>query len=146
MKLSQNGLEFLKQQEGVKLTAYQDSIGKWTIFVGLVQINGKAVVEGQTITMQAGDAELQKQLEGYELTVSVHVKPKLTTNQFDSLVSFCFNLGTNNFINSTLLKKINVNPNDATIAQEFLKWDKAGGKKIQGLTNRRIAESKLYFS
>jgi lysozyme len=61
-------------------------------------------------------------------------------------VSFCYNLGPANLKSSTLLKKANVNPNDPTIAQEFLKWNKAGGKALKGLTKRRQAESDLYFS
>lgn len=72
--------------------------------------------------------------------------PTLTQNQFDALVSFTFNLGEGSLKSSTLLKKVNANPSDTTISSEFLKWNKAGGKVIDGLTKRRQAEAKLYFA
>ena len=65
---------------------------------------------------------------------------------FNSLVSFAYNVGTGNFSSSTLLKKVNRNPDDLTIKDEFLKWNKAGGKVLNGLTNRRNEEADLYFS
>jgi lysozyme len=62
------------------------------------------------------------------------------------LVCFAYNVGTGNLAKSTLLKKVNANPNDPSIANEFLRWNKAGGKELLGLTRRRTAESKLYFT
>ncbi len=67
-------------------------------------------------------------------------------NQFDALVSFCYNVGPANLKSSTLLKKVNINPNDPTIKNEFLKWTKAGGKVLKGLVTRRTAEAELYFT
>ena len=70
----------------------------------------------------------------------------LNQNQFNALVSFAYNVGTGNFSSSTLLKKVNRNPDDLTIKDEFLRWNKAGGKVLNGLTNRRNEEADLYFS
>jgi lysozyme len=78
--------------------------------------------------------------------VDTLVTSNLNQNQFNALVSFAYNVGTGNFSSSTLLKKVNKNPNDLTIKDEFLRWNKAGGKVLNGLTNRRNEEAILYFS
>jgi len=77
--------------------------------------------------------------------VDTLVTSNINQNQFNALVSFAYNVGTGNFASSTLLKKVNKNPNDLTIKAEFLRWNKANGKVINGLTNRRIEEADLYF-
>ena len=74
------------------------------------------------------------------------VTSEITQNQFNALVSFAYNVGTGAFATSTLLKKVNVNPNDATITNEFLKWVRANKKVIQGLVNRRNKEALIYFA
>jgi len=76
----------------------------------------------------------------------VLVKSNVTENNFAALVSFTFNVGTGNLKKSTLLKKVNLNPNDPTIRSEFMKWNKGAGKVLAGLTKRRQAEADLYFS
>jgi lysozyme len=78
--------------------------------------------------------------------VASMVKKPLTQNQFNSLVSFAYNVGTGAFSTSTLLKKVNANPNDLTIRNEFMKWNKANRVVVNGLTTRRKKESDLYFS
>jgi lysozyme len=78
--------------------------------------------------------------------VSTLVTQPLTQNQFNALVSFAYNVGVANFMNSTLLKKVNNNRLDHTIRNEFLKWDKVGTKKLAGLTKRRIYEADNYFA
>ena len=78
--------------------------------------------------------------------VNTLVTSNLNQNQFNALVSFAYNVGTGNFSSSTLLKKVNRNPDDLTIKDEFLRWNKAGGKVLNGLTNRRNEEAILYFS
>ena len=145
MILSNNGLEFIKEQEGVKLNAYQDSIGKWTIFVGLIEVNGVPVKKGDIITMEQGDKELNKQLLNYVGCVNTSVTTTITQNQFDALVSFTFNLGCGALKSSTLLKKVNANPNDLSIEKEFSKWSMAGGKQVEGLKIRRQKEADLFF-
>ena len=78
--------------------------------------------------------------------VSACVKTPLNQNQFNSLVSFAYNVGVANFMNSTLLKRVNANHNDPDIRTQFLRWDKVGTKKLSGLTKRRIYEADNYFA
>ena len=85
-------------------------------------------------------------LKVYENQVALLVRKPITQNQFDALVSFTYNLGATNLSKSTLLKKVNKNPNDKSIASEFMKWNRAGGKVLNGLTKRRKDEAALYFS
>jgi lysozyme len=70
----------------------------------------------------------------------------ITQNQFDALVSFAYNVGLEAFRKSTLLKKVNANPNDKLISNQFLRWNKSRGRVLQGLTNRRIEEARIYFA
>ena len=80
----------------------------------------------------------------------LHKKKPVTQNQFNALVSFAFNVGigtvNSGLRGSTLLRLVNINPNDANISKEFLKWNKVNKVPVQGLTNRRIKESALYFT
>jgi lysozyme len=88
---------------------------------------------------------LHEELNKFGKQVDSFTRDDLTQSQFDALTSFCYNLGGGNLKSSTLLKKVNLNPNDPTIKAEFLKWNKAGGKVLAGLTRRREAEATLYF-
>ena len=146
MKLSENGYKFISTWEGIKTKAYQDSVGIWTVGIGFIQIDGKKVTKDTTLTLDQIKTEFTKQIIKYEDAVNSNVTSKITQNQFDALVSFCFNLGAGALKTSTLLKKVNVEPNDTSITGEFMKWVKAGGKVIQGLVKRREAEAKLYFT
>jgi lysozyme len=74
------------------------------------------------------------------------VKKEINQNMLNSLVSLAYNIGISNFMNSTLLKKVNANPNDKTIFAEFCKWNKVGKKEIAGLTKRRNKEAVNYFT
>jgi lysozyme len=82
----------------------------------------------------------------FEQYVDSYCVDTINQGQFDALVSFAYNLGPANLKSSTLLKKVNTDPNDPTIEVEFLKWTKAGGKTLKGLVRRREAEVKLYFN
>lgn len=146
MNLSDNGYTFISQMEGIKTEAYLDSVNIPTIGIGFTHVNGIPVKMGQTMTLDEIKQQFIKQISTYVGCVNNNVTTTITQNQFDALVSFTFNLGCGALKSSTLLKKVNVNPDDLTIAKEFTKWDMAGGKVIQGLLNRRIKESKLYFS
>ncbi len=146
MKLSENGYKFIAGMEGVKQHAYKDSVGIWTVGIGFITVNGQKVNESTTLTNEQIEEQFFKQITKYEDAVNNSVTKELNQNQFDALVSFTFNLGIGSLKSSTLLKKVNANPLDTTIQNEFIKWNKAGGKVIDGLTKRRIAESKLYFS
>ena len=106
----------------------------------------KVKITDSKITKEKALYILEKLVEKFRIQVKKYVKKEITKNQEDALVSFAYNVGIGNFSKSTLLKLVNINPNDAMIAKEFLKWNKQAGKELKGLTNRRIAESALYFT
>ena len=139
MNLGYNGTKILKFFEGCKLTAYQDSVGVWTIGYG----HTKGVYEGMTITQEEAEQMLLTELEEYEGYVEKYVTVPLTQNQFDALVVWVYNLGPTNFRNSTLLKELN-SGNYTAAGKEITRWNKAGGKVLAGLVKRREAEAKLF--
>ena len=146
MKLSDNGYNFISSMEGVRTKAYKDSVGIWTVGIGFITVDGQKVNENTTLTTEQIKIQFTKQIATYENAVNNSVTSQINQNQFDALVSFTFNLGTGSLKSSTLLKKVNVNPADPSITTEFSKWNKASGRVIDGLTKRRAAEAKLYFS
>ncbi|HHW6350983.1 lysozyme [Escherichia coli] len=146
MQTSDKGISLIKQFEGCKLTAYQDSVGVWTIGYGWTQpVDGKPIRAGMTIKQQTAERLLKTGLVSYESDVSRLVKVGLTQGQFDALVSFTYNLGARSLSTSTLLRKLNAG-DYAGAADEFLRWNKAGGKVLNGLTRRREAERALFLS
>ncbi|MCK6835579.1 lysozyme [Enterobacter asburiae] len=146
MQTSDKGIALIKQFEGCKLTAYQDSVGVWTIGYGWTQpVDGKPIRAGMTIKQETADRLLKTGLVSYESDVSRLVKVGLTQGQFDALVSFTYNLGARSLSTSTLLRKLNAG-GYAGAADEFLRWNKAGGKVLNGLTRRREAERALFLS
>lgn len=146
MEMSNNGLTLLKNFEGCELIAYQDSVGVWTIGYGWTQpVNGKPVGKGMTITQEAADNLLRSGVVQYEKGVTGLVKVTVNQNQFDALVDFAYNLGVKSLEGSTLLKKLNAADSQGA-ADEFPKWNKAGGKVLNGLVKRRAAERSLFLS
>jgi len=146
MQTSEKGIALIKQFEGCKLTAYQDSVGVWTIGYGWTQpVDGKPIRAGMTIKQETAERLLKTGLVSYESDVSRLVKVGLTQEQFDALVSFTYNLGARSLSTSTLLRKLNAG-DYAGAADEFLRWNKAGGKVLNGLTRRREAERALFLS
>ena len=97
------------------------------------------------LTEQQAEQMLAEDLESREDRLN-SLKLNLNQGQYDALISFIYNVGFANFLSSTLLKKIRINPGDPSIAYEFSRWNKASGKILQGLVKRRKAESDLYFS
>lgn len=147
MKLDENGYKLITGFEGLKLIPYLCSAKIPTIGYGnTYYTNGKRVtlLDEQITQVQAFDM-FKEVADRFALAVNRQIKKPVTQNQFNSLVSFAYNVGTGNFASSTLLKKVNVNPNDASIKTEFLKWNKAVGKVINGLTIRRNQEQINYF-
>jgi lysozyme len=109
--------------------------------------NGKKVsLQDPKITVLQAEELLKNSLSTYEKTVDSFCRDDISQSQFDALASFCYNVGTGNLQKSTLIKKVNANPQDPTIRAEFMKWNKAAGKVLLGLTRRRTAEANLYFS
>jgi len=128
------GLKLIESFEGLRLTAYQDSVGVWTIGYG----HTRGVAQGQTITQQQAEAFLQQDLAVAEGAVN-GLNQTLTDNQFAALVSFTFNLGGGN------LSKLLSHGLDA-VADRILLFDHAGGRQLPGLTRRRTAERALYLT
>lgn len=140
MHISNNGLNLIKEFEGCKLTAYKCPAGVWTIGYG----HTKDVKQGMKITSKQAEQLLVNDLKTYESYVSKYVKVKLNQNQFDALVSFTFNCGGGALKSSTLLKKLNKGYYTGA-ANELLRWNKANGKILAGLTRRRKAEKALFL-
>lgn len=145
MQTSDKGIALIKQFEGCKLTAYQDSVGIWTIGYGWTQpVDGKPIRAGMSINQETAERLLKTGLVSYENDVSRLVKVRLAQWQFDALVSFTYNLGARSLSTSTLLRKLNAG-DYAGAADEFLRWNNAGGKVLNGLTRRREAERALFL-
>ena len=142
MKITNEGINLIRKFEGLRLDAYLCPAGVWTIGYGHI----KGVEKGQVITQLEADNLLKEDLISFEKGVANLIKSNINQNQFSALVSFAFNLGLANLKNSTLLKKVNANPDDRTIVDEFIRWIYAGGKQLEGLKRRRQAEAYLYFS
>ena len=147
MELSQKGKDLIMQFEGCKLTAYQDSVGIWTIGYGNIYYeHNVAVKKGDIITHNRAIELFNLIVKRFEVDVDLLVTSNVNQNQFDAMVSLAYNIGIGNFKSSSLLKMVNKSPNDTTIYLQFLRWNKAKGEVIPGLTRRRIAESNLYKS
>jgi len=148
MKLSDKGYELIKRFEGYSDRPYKCPAGISTIGYGNTYYpNGtKVKITDKQITREYANEILAHTADEFAEDVLKLVKSKITVNQLNALTSFAYNVGVANLQKSTLLKLVNINPNDGNIAKEFLKWNKAAGKVLNGLTNRRIAESALYFT
>lgn len=144
MTVSQKGLDLVKQFEGLRLNAYLDSVNVPTIGYGTtVYPNGNKVKIGDVCTKEEAETYLRTDINRRAAAVG---EIGVNQNQFDAILSFCYNLGLGAWNKSTLRKKILANKNDPTIETEFNKWNKAGGKVLAGLVKRRQAEADLYFS
>jgi lysozyme len=148
-KTSNKGIDLIKSFEGFKSKPYKCSAGVPTIGYGATfypSTNEKVTLQDKEISELQAVELLQNMLTGYEKSVDSFCRDDINQNQFDALVSFAYNLGSNSLKNSTLLKKVNLNPNDESIKLEFMKWVKAGGQTLKGLVRRREAEATLYFT
>jgi lysozyme len=146
-KSSNNLIELIKQFEGFSAVPYMCPAGVATIGYGSTRYayGRKVTMTDNTITVDGAVQLLKQTLNQYELAVDSYCRDDINQNQFDALVDFAYNCGNGNLKSSTLLKKVNINPNDPTIADEFKKWNKGGGKVLKGLVKRREAEVNLYF-
>ena len=137
-------LSIIKYYEGLKLRAYKCPAGVPTVgFGNTFYEDGKPVKMGDVITIEKANQLLEN--IAYKFLQGMKLPDGLTDNQQSALLSFAYNVGLGAWQKSTLRKKVLTNPNDTSIAKEFLKWNKASGKVLKGLTNRREAEAALYF-
>lgn len=139
---SEEGLALTKGFEGLRLVAYQDVAGVWTVGYGHT---GPEVSAGMTITEAQAETMLLADLADAIACVNCAVTVAISQCQFDALVDFCFNAGRGNFLNSTLLRKLNLGDVDGAAAQ-FELWVHAGGEVIAGLVRRRKAEAAMFAS
>lgn len=148
MKLDESGYKLIQEFEGLSLVPYLCSAKVATIGYGntFYPSGKKVTMQDQPISLATAKWMLKETADKFASDVDKLVKSKLTQKQFNAIVSFAFNLGVTALGRSTLLKKVNINPNDLTITNEFLKWNKAGGKVLNGLTKRRTIEAKIYFT
>ena len=141
MKISLEGLSLIKKFEGCRLEAYYCSGGVLTIGYG----HTGGVKETDTITQEEADKLLKGDILKFEQYVEDNVMVELDQSQFDALVAWTFNLGPGNLRESTMLKKLN-NGDYESVPFEMRRWNKAGGKTLDGLIRRREAESLLFES
>ncbi len=139
MNTSAEGIALIKKFEGCELEAYQCSAGVWTIGYG----HTKDVEEGDTISKDQAEEMLVEELHEYENYVNEYVNVALSQNQFDALVSWVYNLGPANLKSSTMLKVLNDGKYE-DVPYQMKRWNKAGGKVLDGLVRRREAEALLY--
>ena len=146
MSVSNKGVDLICEFEGEQLVAYDDGVGVWTIGFGTIKYpNGVRVKKGDTCTLDQAKDYMRHDLIEFEHTVNSSVKVPLNQNQFDALVSLAYNIGSNAFKSSTLVKKLNAGDYQGA-ADQFNVWVNAGGKRMQGLVNRRDREKLLFLS
>lgn len=151
MKANKALYKLIKDSEGFSSEPYIDRIAKnspATIGYGFTYYpDGKKVtMKDSPLTLDQADSILAKLIEPIEKAISKLVTAAINQNQFNALVSFAYNLGLGILERSTLLKKINANPNDPSIKNEFMRFVYANNIKRNGLIKRRFAEAKLYFT
>ena len=139
MKISEEGIALIKKFEGCKLEAYLDAVDVPTIAYGRT----KDVKIGDICTQQQAEDWLEEELVEYEGYVNEAVKVELTQPQFDSLVSWTYNLGPSNLNRSSMLRVLNTSDYD-NVPEQIMRWNKAGGRVLPGLVRRREAEAEMF--
>lgn len=147
-KISQKGLNLIKKYEGFRSKPYLCPASIPTIGFGSTYYSDgvKVKLTDPPITEEEASELLSELLVPYEKSIDSFTRDDINQNQFDALCSFAYNCGINALKNSSLLRMININPNNPKIDEEFKKWNRGGGRVITGLAKRRTEESKLYFS
>lgn len=144
MTVSEEGIALICGFEGLRLSAYNDGVGVWSIGFGTTRYpDGRMVKRGDFCTLPQAKAYMAHDLEKFAFVVKNVVMVRLTQQQFDALVSLTYNIGIKAFKESTLLKLLNKGDYQAASAQ-FEVWNRAGGRILQGLINRRQVERKLF--
>jgi lysozyme len=139
MKISEEGISLIKKFEGCKLEAYLDAVDVPTIAYGRT----KDVKIGDICTQQQAEDWLEEELVEYEGYVNEAVKVELTQPQFDSIVSWTYNLGPSNLNRSSMLRVLNASDYD-NVPEQIMRWNKAGGRVLAGLVRRREAEAEMF--
>lgn len=163
MKISKKGLELIKHHEGVRYKPYQCPAKLWTIGYGRVLYPDQARIpstpegmaqrkawplrpeDNRTWSIEEVDRILAKDVERFERGVERLITVRLTQNEFDAILSFAFNLGLGTLQRSTVRSALNRGDKEAAI-ESLRKYNKAGGKVLKGLDNRRKDEAALFLS
>lgn len=146
MKAGPLARAMIHEAEALRLTAYLDIAGVWTIGWGTTRYpGGRPVQPGETCTPEQADEFFQHDLQRFERAVERLVTTPITPRQFGALVSFTYNVGEGALARSNLLKRVNANPADPAIRAEFMKWHRAGGARSRGLWRRRHREADFYM-
>ncbi|SNS93627.1 lysozyme [Pseudomonas japonica] len=140
MRTSEAGLDLIKRFVGLRVTAYQDVVGVWTIGYG----DTTGVRPGMVISASQADAMFRERIKSLEVDLGQLLKVPVNQGQWDALMSFALDLGLRNMGSSTLLRLLNAG-NYAGAADQFLHWDRSGGKVVAGLHARRLAEQELFL-
>jgi len=146
MQVNAEGYALIKKFEGCRLKAYRCPANVLTIGYGnTFYEDGMKVKEGDIITQQRAEELAKFIIDQFAVTIAPFILQPLTDNQLSACVSLAYNIGTAGFKRSSVFKKLNINPQDPTIADSFRLWNKGGGKVLAGLVKRREAEIQLYF-
>ena len=147
LKTSERGIELLTEHEGFRPVMYKDSAGLPTIGYGtLIDTAEEQYLMTANISKEQGKQLLKRDVAKFERTINGAIKVAINQNQFDALLSFVYNVGSGNFLRSTLLKLINANAPKERIVVEFKKWKRAGGRILKGIVKRRAQEALLFIS
>jgi len=146
--VSETCFNLIKKFEGISLTPYLCNAGVPTIGYGSTwyEVGQPVSMKDPPITKEIAEAMLRQNLKVFWNTVYKLTRHELNDNQMSALTSLAYNIGLSAFSTSTLLRKVNGNPDDQSIADEFRRWNKVNGAVIRGLVNRRNEEAKIYFS
>jgi lysozyme len=144
MRVNAQGLALIKMYEGLRLKAYRDAVGIWTIGYGHTSMAGSPeVTPGLVIDRQTADSIMAVDVSHFASRIQTFITRDLNDNQFSSLVSFAYNVGVGAFAKSSVLKSANAGDAEA-VARRLNLWNKAGGRVLPGLVKRRAAEGLLY--
>lgn len=145
--INKAGIDLIKQFEGFRANAYQDSVGVWTIGYGTTAAAGLGIVpkKGMRISEEGATELLQAAVDKFAKQIRPKIKVAITENEFAACVSLAYNIGPGAFARSTVLRMLN-NGDKRGAADAFLMWNKAGGRVLAGLTRRREAERALFLT
>ena len=147
MKLSANGFKLLGELEGIVLRPYRDSVGIPTIGIGSTYYEDgtKVKMSDKAITKERAIQLAKNVVKSFEAQVNKSILPTMVQNQFDAMVLLCYNIGESGFARSSVVRNFKAG-NIQKAADSFLLWNKAGGKVVRGLVNRRNIERTLFLS